>query len=91
MQSKVQELEGLNGSLRERDKVKDDAITHLSHQLLALSTRLQELKRKQQTYGILNITLGILSDVSLGSVECEPDLTLLAHPKQVKHSKYTIL
>src|SRR5919199_459724 len=48
IQSKVQELEDLNSSLRERDKVKDDAIAHLSDQLLALSTRLQELERKQQ-------------------------------------------
>ena len=49
IQSKVQELEDLNSSLRERDKVKGDAIAHLSDQLLALSTRLQELERKQQT------------------------------------------
>ena len=49
IQSKVQELEDLNNSLRERDKVKDDAIAHLSDQLLVLSTRLEELERKQQT------------------------------------------
>ena len=49
IQNKVEELEDLNSSLRERDKVKDDAIAHLSDQLLALSTRLQELERKQQT------------------------------------------
>jgi integrase len=49
IQSKVQELEDLNSSLRERDKIKDDAIVHLSDQLRALSTRLQELERKQQT------------------------------------------
>jgi hypothetical protein len=49
IQSKVQELEDLNSSLRERDKVKDDAIAHLSDQLLVISTRLQELERKQQT------------------------------------------
>jgi hypothetical protein len=49
IQSKVQELEDLNSSLRERDKVKDDAIAHLSDQLLAISTRLQEIERKQQT------------------------------------------
>ncbi|HEY6885418.1 MAG TPA: site-specific integrase, partial [Nitrososphaeraceae archaeon] len=47
IQSKVQELEDLNSSLRERDKVKDDAIAHLSDQLLAISTRLQELERKE--------------------------------------------
>jgi integrase len=50
IQSKVEELEDLNSSLRERDKVKDDAIAHLSDQLLSLSTRLQELERKQQPY-----------------------------------------
>ncbi|MFL6511039.1 MAG: tyrosine-type recombinase/integrase, partial [Nitrososphaera sp.] len=48
IQGKVEELEDLNSSLRERDKVKDDAIAHLSDQLLAISTRLQELERKQQ-------------------------------------------
>jgi len=47
--SKVEELEDLNSSLRERDKVKDYAIAHLSDQLMALSARLQELGRKQQT------------------------------------------
>jgi hypothetical protein len=50
IQSKVQELEDLNSSLRERDIVKDDAIAHLSDQLLVISTRLQELERKQQPY-----------------------------------------
>jgi chromosome segregation ATPase len=49
IQNKIQELEDTNSSLRERDKVKDDAIARLSDQLLALSTRLQELERKQQT------------------------------------------
>jgi hypothetical protein len=48
IQSKVEELEDVNSSLRERDKVKDDAIAHLSDQLLALSTRLQEIERRQQ-------------------------------------------
>jgi hypothetical protein len=47
IQSKVQELEDLNSPLRERDKVKDDAIAQLSDQLLAISTRLQGLERKQ--------------------------------------------
>jgi hypothetical protein len=49
IQSKVQGLEDLNSSLRERDKVKDDAIVQLSDQLLAISTRLQELERKQSS------------------------------------------
>jgi hypothetical protein len=48
IQSKVEELEDVNSSLRERDKVKDDAIAHLSDQLIALSSRLQELERRQQ-------------------------------------------
>ena len=47
IQSKVQELEDLNASLRDRDKVKDGAIAHLSDQLLAISARLQEVERKQ--------------------------------------------
>ena len=48
IQSKIGELEELNQSLRNRDKMKDDAIAQLSDQLLAISTRLQELDRKQQ-------------------------------------------
>jgi hypothetical protein len=47
IQSKVEELEELNQALRNRDKMKDDAIAQLSDQLLAISTRLQELERKQ--------------------------------------------
>ena len=49
IQTKVEELEELNQALRNRDKMKDDAIAQLSDQLLALSTRLQELELKQQT------------------------------------------
>jgi len=48
IQTKVEELEELNQSLRNRDKVKDDAIAQLSDQLMALSTRLQEIERRQQ-------------------------------------------
>ena len=47
VQSKIEELEGLNRSLRERDKVKDDAIAQISDQLLAISARLKEPERKQ--------------------------------------------
>jgi integrase len=47
IQTKVEELEELNQSLRQRDKVKDDAIAQLSDQLVSLSGRLQELERKQ--------------------------------------------
>ena len=46
--SKVNELEEVNQSLRERDKSKDDAITMLSDQLLTITERLKELERKQQ-------------------------------------------
>jgi integrase len=48
IQTKVEELEEVNQSLRQRDKVKDDAIAQLSDQLIGLTTRLQEIERKQQ-------------------------------------------
>jgi hypothetical protein len=48
IQSKVEELEQLNQLMREHDKMKDDAIAHLSDQLVAITTRLQELERRQQ-------------------------------------------
>ena len=44
IQTKVEEIENLNQALRNRDKMKDDAIAQLSDQLLAISTRLQELE-----------------------------------------------
>ena len=50
IQSKVEELEELNQSLRNRDKMKDDAIAQLSDQLMALTARMQEFERKQQPY-----------------------------------------
>ena len=43
----MEELEELNQSLRQRDKVKDDAIAQLSDQLVSLSARLQEIERRQ--------------------------------------------
>ena len=48
IQTKVEELEELNQSLRQRDKVKDDAIAQLSDQLVSLSARLQEIERRQE-------------------------------------------
>ena len=48
IQSKVEELEEVNQSLRNRDKMKDDAIAQLSDQLMALTARMQEIERKQQ-------------------------------------------
>jgi hypothetical protein len=47
MQSKVKELEQLNESMRDRDKMKNDAIAHLLDQFVSLSTRLQEIERRQ--------------------------------------------
>jgi hypothetical protein len=44
----MEELEELNQSLRNRDKMKDDAIAQLSDQLMALTARMQEIERKQQ-------------------------------------------
>lgn len=49
LQTKIEELEELNQSLRQRDKVKDDAIAQLSDQLVAITGRLQELERRQMT------------------------------------------
>jgi TolA-binding protein len=48
IQSKVEELERLNQSMRDRDKMKDDAIAHLSDQLIAVTTRLDSIERLQQ-------------------------------------------
>ena len=45
IQSKVEELEQLNQSMSDRDRMKDDAIAHLSDQLVAITTRLQELEK----------------------------------------------
>ena len=46
--TKVEELEELNQSLRNRDKMKDDAIAQLSDQVMALTARMQEYERKYQ-------------------------------------------
>ena len=48
IRSKVEQLEQLNQSMRDRDKMKDDAIAHLSDQLIALTTRLDSVERRQQ-------------------------------------------
>ena len=50
IQSRVDELEELNQSLRERDRTKDDAIAALSDQLMTLTVRLQEIERRQNRY-----------------------------------------
>ena len=46
--TKVEELEELNQSLGNRDKMKDDAIAQLSDQVMALTARMQEYERKHQ-------------------------------------------
>jgi hypothetical protein len=46
IQTKVGELEQLNQSMRDRDKMKDDAIAHLSDQLIALTTRLDSIEKR---------------------------------------------
>jgi hypothetical protein len=48
IQTKLEELEELNQSLRSHDKMKDDAIAQLSNQVMALTARMQEIERKQQ-------------------------------------------
>jgi hypothetical protein len=65
IQSKVQELEDLNSSLREGDRVKDDAIAYLSDQLLTISTRLQELAKTT------NSDTNVLVDIyEMGIIVC---------------------
>ena len=45
IQTKVEELEELNQSLRQRDKMKDDAIAQLSDQLVSLSANFDFLEK----------------------------------------------
>src|SRR5690348_14689648 len=47
IQTKIEELELLNQSYREREIAKDDSIAMLADQLLTLSERLKEIERKQ--------------------------------------------
>ena len=47
IQSKIDELELLNQSLRERDKSKDDSISLLADQIVNLTERLKEIEQKQ--------------------------------------------
>jgi integrase len=48
IQTKIEEMEFLNQSYREREKAKDDSIAMLADQLLRLNERMKELERKQQ-------------------------------------------
>ena len=43
----IYELQIINQSLRENDKVKEDALANISDQLLVLSKRVQQLERRQ--------------------------------------------
>jgi hypothetical protein len=47
VQSKVEELEQLNQAMMNRDKLKDDAIAHLSDQVIALTARLDSIEKRQ--------------------------------------------
>jgi hypothetical protein len=47
IQSKVEELEALNQAMMNRDKLKDDAIAHLSDQLIVLTARLDSIEKRQ--------------------------------------------
>jgi ABC-type transporter Mla subunit MlaD len=47
IQSKVEELEQINQAMRNRDKLKDDAIANLSDQLIALTARLDSIEKQQ--------------------------------------------
>jgi len=49
IQTKLEELEQFNQSMRDHDKMKDEAIAHLSDQLITIMGRLQELERRQLT------------------------------------------
>ena len=47
IQTKVEELEQLNQSMGDHDKLKDDAMAQLSDQLVVITRRLQHLERRQ--------------------------------------------
>ena len=47
LQTKIEELQLLNQSLRHYDKIKENALAHLSDQLLVLSERIQQLERNR--------------------------------------------
>ena len=50
----IKELQIINQSLRENDKVKEDALVHLSDQLLVLSERIHITVRKKTICIILS-------------------------------------
>ena len=61
LQTKIEELQLINQSLRENDKVKEDALAHLSDQLLVLSERIHTTVRKKTIdIGIIFIRYNVL-------------------------------
>jgi hypothetical protein len=48
IQTKIEELEFLNQSFRERDKSKDESLSLLADQIINLTERLKDLEQKQQ-------------------------------------------
>ncbi len=46
IETKIDELEVLNNSLREKDKMKDDIISSLSDKLVILSERMEALDKR---------------------------------------------
>jgi hypothetical protein len=48
IKTRVEELEVVNQSLRNRDKLKDDAIAHLSDQVIALTARLDSIEKRPE-------------------------------------------
>lgn len=51
LETKIEELRIINQSLRENDKLKENALAHLSDQLLVLSERIQQIESK--SYNII--------------------------------------
>ena len=61
IQTKIEELELLNQSLRERDKSKDDSISLLADQIVNLTERLKEIEQKQ--YHTVSILSTLVNDI----------------------------
>jgi hypothetical protein len=57
IQSKVQELEDLNSSLRERDKVKDDAIAHYPTSFWSYPQGYRSLNENNKHRGFLGLLI----------------------------------
>ncbi len=66
----VIQIEELNQSQRNRDKLKDDAIAQLSDQLMALSTRLQEIESDDNSHTTAHKNKFICSNNLIGADLC---------------------